>query len=137
MMKPVNELLEENMGEIPKQAEFSRAPFTPTIILQPPKRTPSPTPSEANYRNQKQSFKEQLNRYFPAYIHPALEELGVSTVEQAYYLEVDDLISSPRINRVQAQMIYALLQHQQVHKEYPLNISPNTPYTPNPSGVPN
>ena len=135
-MQPVNEVLEETTGKGMPQSGFSGTAFTPTHILQPPKKPHSPTPSEANHRNQKQSFKEQLNMHFPAYIHPALEELGVSTVEQAYYLAIDDLISSPRINRVQARMIYALLQHHLIHKEYPAKISPNTPFMPNPSGVP-
>ena len=86
---PMSSVREENEGNIPPQVAFPGTPHTPTRILQPSKRPPSPTPSEVNHRNHRQSFKEQLDRHFPAYVHPALEELGVSTVEQAYYLAIE------------------------------------------------
>ena len=49
----MNSVNEKDTGNMPSQTGFSGTPFTPTSILQPPKRLSSPTSSEAIYRNQK------------------------------------------------------------------------------------
>ena len=58
------------------------------------------TKAELIQLTKKKSFKEQIEKFFPPYVHPALEEMGVSTIEDAYFLAIEDLVSSPSITRV-------------------------------------
>ena len=86
--------------------------------------------------NLRQSFQEQLNKHFPPHVHQAILELGVSTIEDAYYMAIEDLIESPKISRLQSRKGHSLLQHHMVHHKYPDKIHPQIPYRPNTSKVP-
>ena len=86
--------------------------------------------------NLRQSFHEELNKHFPSHVHQAILELGVSTIKDAYYMAIEDLIESPKITRVQARKVHSLLQHHMVHHSYPETIMPQIPYRPNASKVP-
>ena len=86
--------------------------------------------------NLRKSFREQLNKDFPTNVHQAILELGVSTIEDAYYMAIEELIESPKMYRLQARKIHSLLQHHMVHHEYPDKIQPQIPYRPNTSKVP-
>ena len=94
--------------------------------------------SAAELRNftLRRSFKEELNKHFPPHVHASILAMGVSTVEDAYFMVMEDLIKSPTISVLQARKVHSLLQHHQVHHSYPDKIQPIMPFRPNHSTVP-
>ena len=100
---------------------------TPTKLFTKPQSVPSPQ------ANKIKSFQEQLEKLFPAYVYPTLASMGASTVEDAYHLTIEDLNSSPNLNRVLSRKIHSFIQHHAVHKEYPGKIVPTTPYLSDPN----
>ena len=130
------------------------SPLEPTRILQhsetqPPLQaiTPLQRPrhdSNTNHMNAAKlrlftlgrSFQEELNKHFPPHVHQAILEMGVSTIEDTYFIVMEDLIKSPTISCLQARKVHSLLQHHQVHHSYPDKIQPQIPFGPNYSQVP-
>ena len=56
-------------------------------------------------------------------MHQTMLELGISNIEDAYYMAIEDLIESPKISRLQARKVHSLLQHHMVHHSYPEKFS--------------
>ena len=54
--------------------------------------------------------------------------MGASTIDDALYLCMEDLIREDSICPAMARKIYALLQHYSVHKEYPTQLTLPTPH---------
>ena len=57
-------------------------------------------------------------------------------VNSTYWEDIEDLLESPKISRLQARKVHSLLQHHTVHHEYPDKIQPQISYRPNASKVP-
>ena len=87
-----------------------------------------PIPPDTYDRTKAQSFKEQLDKHFPVFVHPTLQAMGANTVEDAYVIQIEDLIKEPRLTVVTARHIFALLQHHCVHKEYPADLNVPIPH---------
>ena len=54
--------------------------------------------------------------------------MGANTVEDAYVIQIEDLIKEPSLTVVTARRIFALLQHHCVHKEYPADLNVPIPH---------
>ena len=48
----------------------------------------------------RQGLQEALGKHFPPHVYHAVAELGVSTINDAYYMNVDDFLSPSKLTRV-------------------------------------
>lgn len=71
-------------------------------------------------------LQEALGKHFLPHVYHAVAELGVSTINDAYYMDIDDFLSLPKLTRVQAHKLHNFSQYHSAHQQFPDRIAPVT-----------